>query len=60
MTPIRSTKRTSYTALMVFGIVYIATLAIVFAPESLRASTGGQSIHLVVTNEGAPDVFLRP
>ncbi len=40
MTPIRSANRPTYPALIVFGIVYIATLAIVFAPQSLRDSTG--------------------
>lgn len=39
MTPtIRTTRRTSYPALMLFGIVYLATLAIVVSPESFRAA----------------------
>lgn len=39
MTPtIRTARRTSYPALMLFGIVYLATLAIVVSPESFRAA----------------------
>ena len=39
MTPtIRATRRISYPALMLFGIVYLATLAIVVSPESFRAA----------------------
>lgn len=33
----RSARRTSYPALMLFGIVYLATLAVVLSPESFRA-----------------------
>lgn len=41
MTPaIRTTRRTSYSALMLFGIVYLATLAIVISPQSFRATQG--------------------
>ncbi len=36
-TAIRTTHRASYPALMIFGIVYLATLAIVVSPESFRA-----------------------
>lgn len=32
----RSARRTSYPALMVFGIVYLATLAIIISPQSFR------------------------
>lgn len=39
MTPtIRTARHTSYPALMLFGIVYLATLAIVASPESFRAA----------------------
>jgi|GEM_PF-4672975 len=39
MTPVLRTSRpTSYPALMLFGIVYLAALAIVVSPESFRAS----------------------
>lgn len=53
--PIRSTRHNSYPALMVFGLVYLAALAIVIAPDSLRADrsappdatlTGGLNVHL--------------
>lgn len=38
MTPVlRTSRRTNYSALMLFGIVYLATLAIVISPESFRA-----------------------
>lgn len=37
-TVLRSPRRTSYPALMLFGIVYLATLAIVVSPESFRAA----------------------
>lgn len=36
-TAIRTTRRTSYPALMLFGIVYIATLALVVSPQSFRS-----------------------
>lgn len=53
MTPIRSANRTSYPALITFGIVYIATLAIVFTPQSLRACAGGHGTPAIIT-KGAP------
>jgi hypothetical protein len=34
---LRSTRRTSYPALMLFGIVYLSALAIVVSPESFRS-----------------------
>jgi hypothetical protein len=54
---LRSPRRTSYPALMLFGIVYLSALAIVVAPESFRsgpamptntASSSGQA------TKGAP------
>lgn len=35
-TVLRSNRRTSYPALMLFGIVYLAALAIVVFPERFR------------------------
>lgn len=54
---IRTARRTSYPALMLFGIVYVATLAVVIAPESLRS--GGYD-RAPLTEKGAEDVLLRP
>lgn len=54
---IRTARRTSYPALMLFGLVYVATLAIVFAPESLR---GGSFDHSLPQSKGGDDVLLRP
>ncbi len=34
---LRSTRCTSYPALMLFGIVYLSALAIVVSPESFRS-----------------------
>lgn len=34
---LRSTRRTSYSALMLFGIVYLSALAIVVSPQSFRS-----------------------
>lgn len=59
MTPtIRTARRTSYPALMLFGLVYIAALAIVIAPESLRGASGGQAAPIFAP-KGDADV-LRP
>lgn len=33
----RSARRTSYPALMLFGVIYLVTLAVVLSPESFRA-----------------------
>lgn len=38
MTPIiRTSRRSSYPALMLFGLVYLMALAIVVSPETFRA-----------------------
>lgn len=34
---LRRTRRSSYPALMLFGIVYLSALAIVVSPESFRS-----------------------
>lgn len=52
---IRSAQRTSYPALMIFGVVYLATLAIVFGSDSLRAvPAGGGGTLPVALQEGGP------
>lgn len=50
---IRSAQRTSYPALMIFGVVYLATLAIVFGSDSLRAvPAGGVETSAVTLQDG--------
>ncbi|MCT8330796.1 hypothetical protein [Albidovulum sediminis] len=50
---IRSAQRTSYPALMAFGIVYLATLAVVFGSDSLRAvPAGGVEAASVALRDG--------
>lgn len=39
-TPIRTARRTSYPALMIFATVYLAALAVVVAPSGFRAGAG--------------------
>lgn len=53
-TTIRSARRTGYPALMVFGIVYLATLAIVFTPESLRAGSHAPGTAASQAAKGTP------
>jgi Na+(H+)/acetate symporter ActP len=36
-TVLRSTRRSSYPALMLFGLVYLMAFAIVISPETFRA-----------------------
>ena len=39
---IRSAQRTSYPALMISGVVHLATLAIISGPDSLRTDPSGR------------------
>ena len=54
-TAFRTTRRTSYPALMLFGIVYLGTLAIVFSPQSFRAD--GATLDITAT---APNPKGKP
>ncbi len=52
---IRSAQRASYPALMIFGVVYLATLAIIFGPDSLRADpAGGVEAATFALQDGGP------
>lgn len=49
----RTVRRNSYPALMLFGVVYLAALAIVVSPESFRSDRAALS-------ETAAPLSLRP
>lgn len=54
---LRTQRRTSYPALMLFLIVYIGTLAIIVAPDQFRAELPGQTILIETAGtalQGAP------
>jgi hypothetical protein len=52
---IRSAQRSSYPALLIFGAVYLAALALVFGSDSLRAvPAGGAKAASVALQDGGP------
>lgn len=54
---LRAHRRATYPALMLFLVVYLGTLAIIFAPDQFRAELPGQTILIETAStaqQGAP------
>lgn len=54
---LRKQRRTSYPALLLFLIVYLATLAVIVAPDRFRAELPGQTTQIETAStaqQGAP------
>jgi len=61
---LRTARRTSYPALMLFGLVYLAALAVVVSPETFRTDAavadGAHREPSVAAAKGVSHVLLHP